>query len=188
MRLTQLHSLEYSAPESLPVPTTGQLLQVDSKADMWSLGMILHKLLFFRLPYLHTSDNDDPSRPRDGREYTDKLEAEIAGYPGFRSSSVLANLFESRRLPKNYLLLLETLLNVKPSSRPSSERVLGVIKEGGVGTIIVNNLCTSTADACYCSLNPSEHAWTPQHLPLLSLVRPRLTTMFGLVLRDPTRR
>ena len=69
-----MRSLEYSAPESLPEPSTGQLLQVDSKADMWSLGMILHKLLFFRLPYLHTSDNDDPSRPRDGREYSDKLE------------------------------------------------------------------------------------------------------------------
>ena len=130
-----MRSLEYSAPESLPEPSTGQLLQVDSKADMWSLGMILHKLLFFRLPYLHTSDNDDPSRPRDGREYSDKLEAEILNYRGFVSSSVLSSAFESRRLPKAYLLLLETLLNIKPSSRPSSERVLGVIKEGRVRMI-----------------------------------------------------
>lgn len=46
-----LTSLEYIAPESLPSPQTGLLQQVDSKADMWSLGMILHKLLFFKLPY-----------------------------------------------------------------------------------------------------------------------------------------
>ena len=43
--------LEYSAPESLPSPLTGILKETDSKADMWSLGMILHKLLFFKLPF-----------------------------------------------------------------------------------------------------------------------------------------
>ena len=107
-------------------------MQVDSKADMWSLGMILHKLLFFRLPYTHTSDNDDPSRPKDGHEYSDRLEAEILEYTGFKSTTALLDNFTSRRLPKAYLILLETLLNVKPTSRPSSERVLGVIKEGGV--------------------------------------------------------
>ena len=127
-----LPRLEYSAPESLPVPTTRQLLQVDSKADMWSLGMILHKLIFFRLPYTHTSDNDDPSRRRDGQEYADRLEAEILEYPGFRSTPNLQATFDSRQLPKAYLLLLEKLLSVKPALRPSSERVLGVIKEGGV--------------------------------------------------------
>ncbi|RPD65593.1 kinase-like protein [Lentinus tigrinus ALCF2SS1-7] len=127
-------TLEYAAPESLPVPSTGQLLQVDSKADMWSLGMILHKLLFFKLPYRHTSDNDDPSRPKDGKDYSDRLEAEIQDYPGFKSSSVLVNAFESRRLPKAYLLLLESLLHVKPVVRPSSERVLSVIKDGGASS------------------------------------------------------
>lgn len=99
---------------------------------MWSLGMILHKMLFFRLPYHHTVDNDEASRPKDGRDYMDRLEAEILEYTGFKSSSILASGFEPRRLPKIYLLLLETLLNVRPSARPSSERVLGVIKEGGV--------------------------------------------------------
>ena len=43
--------LEYTSPESLPSPLTGLLQQIDSKSDMWSLGMILHKLLFFKLPY-----------------------------------------------------------------------------------------------------------------------------------------
>ncbi|KAI0360616.1 kinase-like protein [Trametes cingulata] len=125
-------TLEYAAPESLPDPTTGKLLQVDSKADMWSLGMILHKLLFFRLPFRHTSDCEDPSRPKDGKEFADRLEAEILGYPGFKSSSAMVAAFESRRLPRAYLYLLENLLHVKPAVRMSAERVLNAIKEGGL--------------------------------------------------------
>lgn len=52
--------------------------------------------------------------------------------PSFKSSSSLQTLFESRRLPKAYLFLLEGLLNINPSIRPSSERVLGAIREGRV--------------------------------------------------------
>ncbi|KAG8903254.1 putative serine/threonine-protein kinase iks1 [Tulasnella sp. 417] len=57
-------TLEYAAPETLDAQRS-----VDSKADMWSLGMILHKLLFFRLPYVH---DDIPS-----------LEQEVSEYAGF---------------------------------------------------------------------------------------------------------
>lgn len=99
---------------------------------MWSLGMILHKLLFFRLPYHYSSDSENPSRPTDGKDFADRLEDEILRYRGFKSSSGLVTAFESRRLPRAYLYLLENLLHVKPSTRPSSERVLGAIKEGGV--------------------------------------------------------
>ncbi|KAI8986914.1 kinase-like protein [Trametes punicea] len=125
-------TLEYAAPESLPVPTTGQLLQVDSKADMWSLGMILHKLLFFRLPYRHSSDCEDPSIPKDRKEFADKLTAEILRYPGFKSTASLATAFESRRLPRAYLYLLENLLHVRPAVRMSAERVLSAFKDGSL--------------------------------------------------------
>lgn len=118
---------------------------------MWSLGMILHKLLFFRLPYRHASDNIDQSSRRDGKEAADQLEAEVRTYPGyvnvardefhavltsvtsFKSSQNLVAVFRSRRLPQAFLILLERLLNAAPSSRPSSERVLGAIREGNVG-------------------------------------------------------
>lgn len=50
-RLAELvFRLEYSSPESIPSPN-GVLHDVNSKSDIWSLGMILHKLLFFKLPY-----------------------------------------------------------------------------------------------------------------------------------------
>ncbi|KAH8083321.1 kinase-like protein [Cristinia sonorae] len=123
-------SLEYTSPESLPSPATGLLAQLDSKSDMWSLGMILHKLLFFRLPYQHASDNLEPDSKRDGKATSDALEREVLEYPGFKSSPNAVSLFESRHLPRAFLLLLEGLLNVNPTARPSSERVLTAIREG----------------------------------------------------------
>lgn len=70
-------SLEYAAPESLR-SQTGQLFEIDSKADMWSLGMILHMLLFFRLPFHYSSDGD----MRSGGGDMLKLEKEVAEYQG----------------------------------------------------------------------------------------------------------
>ena len=79
----RFHSLEYASPESLPSPA-GVLAQVDSKADMWSLGMILHKLLFFRLPYQHASDSPGKVDSKiDGRDAMDLLQNEVMNYPGF---------------------------------------------------------------------------------------------------------
>ena len=103
---------------------------------MWSLGMILHKLLFFRLPYRYSSDCDDPSRPKDGKEFADRLEDEILRYPGFRHTPPMVTAFESRRLPRAYLYLLENLLHVKPTVRMSSERVMNAIKEGSVSDLM----------------------------------------------------
>ena len=86
--LYHLHQLrlEYTSPESLPSPVTGLLQQVDSKADMWSLGMILHKLLFFKLPYRYASEGDANGEPisadREG-DKLDRLEKEVLRYPGW---------------------------------------------------------------------------------------------------------
>ncbi|KAI5116294.1 hypothetical protein M0805_002164 [Coniferiporia weirii] len=122
-------TLEYTAPESLPSPQTGLLSQVDSKADMWSLGMILHMLLFFRLPYHHSSDGD--KREDDGLDMA-RLEKEVQDYPGFRRASNLETMFKSRGLPMAYILLLESLLSRFPKKRPSSEQVLRAIREGNL--------------------------------------------------------
>jgi serine/threonine protein kinase len=73
-----LNSLEYTSPESLPSLHTGILHQIDSKSDMWSLGMILHKLLFFRLPYQHAGEETSTEEG----EKIDRLEKEVLNYPG----------------------------------------------------------------------------------------------------------
>lgn len=72
--------LEYASPESLPSPQTGLLQEVDSKSDMWSLGMILYKMLFFRLPYRYATEGD--ASTRDEEDKMQKLESEILAYQG----------------------------------------------------------------------------------------------------------
>ncbi|KAI9510196.1 kinase-like protein [Russula earlei] len=133
-------TLEYSSPESLPVPPNRTFTPTDSKSDMWSLGMILHMLIFFRLPYRWASGSDRPGI--DGSDTVpfhedggkdddmDRLEREVSSYAGFKSSARLETLFTSRRLPRSYLVLLESLLNVLPSARPSCEKVLAALHLG----------------------------------------------------------
>ncbi|KAK7683631.1 hypothetical protein QCA50_013469 [Cerrena zonata] len=123
-------TLEYTSPESLPCPSTGVCKEVDSKADIWSLGMILHKLLFLRLPYTFASDNVEHDSKRDGKEIADRLEQEVRAFTGFRTTPSVRSTFESRRMPQSFLILLERLLHIVPSSRPSAERVLFAIREG----------------------------------------------------------
>jgi serine/threonine protein kinase len=77
-----MYRLEYTSPESLPSPRTGLLNPVDSKADMWSLGMILHKLLFFKLPYKFASDGDAVGSKVGEGDKMDRLENEVVTYPG----------------------------------------------------------------------------------------------------------
>lgn len=80
-------TLEYTSPESLPAPHTGLLQQIDSKADMWSLGMILHKLLFFRLPYRYAAEGDENGEASahnlEEGEKMERLEREIQTYSGY---------------------------------------------------------------------------------------------------------
>ncbi|KAF5377324.1 hypothetical protein D9757_008003 [Collybiopsis confluens] len=144
-------TLEYSSPECLPAPPTGHLRQIDSKADMWSLGMVLHRMLFFRLPWRYAMDaegidSDTPlgtgvtfgngkpkirrPPPRDEAEKMGRLEEEVLSYPGFRSDPKLVKAFQGRKLPQAILILLENLLNPIPSKRPTCEQVKGAVRDG----------------------------------------------------------
>ena len=55
---------------------------------MWSLGMILHKLLFFRLPYRYAADGDALEDGNSGADVEDsvkllRLEKEVLNYNGY---------------------------------------------------------------------------------------------------------
>lgn len=91
--------------------------------------MILHKLLFFHLPYRYASGGNGNSAVGEG-DKMERLEKEILEYPGFKSTQELEIKFKARRLSKNFLGLLENLLHIIPSVRPPSERVLMGIDEG----------------------------------------------------------
>lgn len=47
---------------------------------MWSLGMILHKMLFFKLPFRYATEGE--ATAYDETDKMDKLEQEILGYTG----------------------------------------------------------------------------------------------------------
>jgi serine/threonine protein kinase len=124
-------TLEYCSPESLPAPHIGTLKTLDSKSDMWSLGMVLHRILFFRLPYDGLDGAAPDSRAKEGeKDRLDHLAAMVAEYAGFKPTPAHGAAFTARRIPKAYLLLLETLLNPVSAFRPSCDRVLQAIWEG----------------------------------------------------------
>jgi serine/threonine protein kinase len=127
-------TVEYCAPEALARNAAGALLPVDSKSDMWSLGMVLHKLIFFRLPYPEVDPSD-----------VNGIEREVLAYPGWKATPEVANSCKRRGLPRAMLILLEGLLMKNPRERPTSDRVLTALKEGNV------SLLTTFSFESYCS-------------------------------------
>ncbi|BGP27254.1 putative serine/threonine-protein kinase iks1 [Rhodotorula toruloides] len=108
-------TLAYTPPEAFtPSPTTGALPSPDRTSDMWALGLILHLLCFFSLPFSEAWEEGD----------TRKLEEEVRAYTGFNPADPLP-LFASGRhdLPPSLLLLLSQLVNVDSTRRPSCEKV-----------------------------------------------------------------
>ncbi|KAJ9099286.1 hypothetical protein QFC21_004167 [Naganishia friedmannii] len=106
-----VNGLHYLAPETISPDPTGHWREWDTKADIWSLGLILHKLLFFRLPYAET-------------ESYEELGEMIHRYPGFKATTEIKTSFSKRGLPLGLLTLLEELTNVVPSKRPSMQKVV----------------------------------------------------------------
>lgn len=83
--------------------------------------MVLHKLLFLRLPYEFTED-------------LQQLHAEIVAYRGFEATAGLVETCERRHIPRNMLLLLEKLLHRSPDQRPNAERVRVAIESLRAGS------------------------------------------------------
>ncbi|TFY82901.1 hypothetical protein EWM64_g1112 [Hericium alpestre] len=183
-------TLEYTSPESLRSPSTGLLQQIDSKSDMWSLGMVLHKLLFFRLPYRWAAygDRDETLQGKDkagggipGGTELDRLEREVLAYKGFKSNVELENVFASRRLPRSFLILLEGLLNVLPASRPSCERVLVALHNGKFDPVSVTSRAADPGTSSLLgplSRRTAQRAASPVHARMVLPTRtsPQLDT------------
>ncbi|OWZ58489.1 IKS protein kinase [Cryptococcus neoformans 125.91] len=107
-------TLEYMAPETLVFDSEGRYRPSDSHVDMWSIGMILYKMLFLRSPY---KDTENYSVLRD----------EILSYPGFVPDDAVKETLERRNIPTKLVELLMQLLNVSPEKRPSAEKIRMVL-------------------------------------------------------------
>ncbi|PKI84754.1 putative serine/threonine-protein kinase iks1 [Malassezia vespertilionis] len=109
-------TLEYMAPEVVgPDVHTGQLQELNSKADVWSLGIIFFLLIFLDIPYSHV---DDIAR----------LRHEILAFRG------LEQLLKRRGWVSRYAAihpslthLLARMLDVDAHKRPSCSEVLHIL-------------------------------------------------------------
>jgi serine/threonine protein kinase len=82
-------TLEFAAPETLRRAPGGALRPADSHVDMWSLGMVIHMLLFFALPYDAASQYArDRGAALTGPERLERLEHELLAYPGYATNAL----------------------------------------------------------------------------------------------------
>ena len=115
-------TLEYMAPEAVVPGTDGRLRELTSKADVWSLGILFHLLIFFELPYSQVDDFD-------------LLRTETAGLGSLQayvhhSPSNVAARGLGRRFDMIHPLLTELLarmLQREPHRRPSCADILAVL-------------------------------------------------------------
>lgn len=109
-------TMEFMAPETFQPDMNGRLQELSSKADIWSLGMILHLLIFFRLPYRQVED-------------VDELRDEMLSYGGFFTS----NDQDGTLPPGASTLLLKILsrtVSLSINKRPSCQEILIGIQTG----------------------------------------------------------
>jgi len=142
--------VEYSAPETLARDPSGSLLQMDSKSDMWSLGMILHKLIFLRLPYPEIDSTD-----------VDGMERNVLAYEGYKATPEVIWQCKRRGLPRALLVLLENLLHVNSRVRPSADRVLNAIKEGKFEPYHLSHSPDADRQSLVRRHSPESHEQTP---------------------------
>ncbi|KAI5474363.1 DUF803 domain membrane protein, partial [Pseudohyphozyma bogoriensis] len=154
-------TLDWTCPESWDRdPKTHRLRAPDRHTDLWSLGLILHLLCFFSLPY----HSEDPL----------ELEEEIKRYPGFFTSDAHA-LDHGNHIPHSLLRIISRLVNREPSRRPHCEDVLmmlGHVREESA----MFTLSTDTA-ALVKQRTPSPTTTRPEAIPTTS--EPILVTPLG---------
>lgn len=108
-------TLEYMAPETI-VPQYGQLAELSSKADIWSLGILLYVLIFFDLPYTQVDD-------------VDLLQREISSFHSLEDTIHYRG--QSRRYSHIHPVLhslLNSMLQVNPQARPTCRDILNVLE------------------------------------------------------------
>jgi serine/threonine protein kinase len=116
-------TISYCAPEVLQREyPDGPFFNFTFKSDVFSLGMILHFLCFVQLPYRSADLMEE-------KEDIDELRAEINDWKGFDDS--LKRLRPD--LPDKLYTILERLLSIDPTRRPTADEVLVSIQAGVTG-------------------------------------------------------
>lgn len=67
------------------------------------------------------------------------LNINLTMWSRFKANPDFVLTFEARRISRNFLILLEGLLNKSPNTRPSCERISNAFKEGKVVLFCMSN-------------------------------------------------
>ncbi|WFD30241.1 putative serine/threonine-protein kinase iks1 [Malassezia sp. CBS 17886] len=109
-------TMEYMPPEAvLPDARTGRFSELSSRADIWSLGILFHLLIFFDVPYSQVDD-------------IDTLRSEMDMFQGFRRNIATRGLEKRSRMIDPILTdLLDMMLQRDPGRRPTCEEILLIL-------------------------------------------------------------
>ncbi|CAO3592796.1 unnamed protein product [Absidia cylindrospora] len=123
-------TMEFMAPEHVRLDAHGRnAVEYSSKADMWSLGMVLYYLCYSRLPY---SNVDDVDTLRDEILAFKEITFPKSRFDIFSDTTApgVAAMMENMKrqhatdIPNEFKMLIRLLLSKDPSKRPSCQEIL----------------------------------------------------------------
>lgn len=104
-------TMEYMPPEVFQ-QHNGVLAELSSKADIWSLGILFHLLLFFELPYAQVDD-------------IDLLREEILTFTNLSDKIRMRGLSKRfDRIHPSLAQLMMSMLDIDPQRRPTCHEIL----------------------------------------------------------------
>ncbi|KAI9021665.1 kinase-like domain-containing protein [Phycomyces nitens] len=129
-------TLEFMAPEHVALDSQGKnRVEYSSKADMWSLGMVLYYLCYSRLPYSNVDDVDvlrneilafrEVKFPKSRFDVYNGHEKNVdpAIVEAIRQQTI------SPDIPQEIKILIRLLLSTDPNKRPSCEEILSKLRK-----------------------------------------------------------
>ncbi|KAJ2693656.1 putative serine/threonine-protein kinase iks1 [Coemansia sp. RSA 1285] len=113
-------TMEFMAPELIEVDSTGRYLDsYSTKADMWSLGIVLYYLCYSRLPYSDVDDLDVLRRDILGLKHIDFMQTRRPPY--------------AEKIPSELQGVMRQLLNYDESKRPDINDIIHqIVRKRGV--------------------------------------------------------
>ncbi|SAL99620.1 hypothetical protein [Absidia glauca] len=123
-------TMEFMAPEHVRLDSHGRnTVEYCSKADMWSLGMVLYYLCYSRLPYSNVQDVDVLREEILAFKEVNFPRSRFDIFPDTTKPGVAAMMENMKRqhatdIPQEFKILIRLLLSTDPAKRPSCQEIL----------------------------------------------------------------
>ncbi|KAI8338017.1 kinase-like domain-containing protein [Chlamydoabsidia padenii] len=128
-------TMEFMAPEHVRLDSHGRnTVEYSSKADMWSLGMVLYYLCYSRLPYSNVDDVDVLREEILAFKEVNFPRSRFDIFPDTTKPGLAAMIENMKRqhatdIPQEFKILIRLLLSTDPSKRPSCQEILSKLSQ-----------------------------------------------------------